>query len=143
MQPQSLNLTHIRSALSVGAALRGSATDGERYGPPPGGRVTGVPGRRAERNSIPCAGPRVYNEAQRPSGMTCARRLAGARTPAPSTSAGPRRPDARIGRARLSLLPALALLLGALSLFAAGTAEAAPAAPTSPNVKVGDRGAWS
>ena len=53
--------------------------------------------------------------------MTCARRPAGARTPAPSTSAGPRRPDARTGRARarLSLLPVLALLLGALSLFAA------------------------
>ena len=71
--------------------------------------------------------------------MTCARRPAGARTPAPSTSAGPRRPDARTGRARLALLPALALLLGALSLFAAGTAEATPAAPTSPNVTVGDR----
>ena len=58
--------------------------------------------------------------------MTCARRPAGARTPASPTSAGPRRPDARTGRARarLSLLPALALLLGALSLFAAAPAEA-------------------
>ena len=59
--------------------------------------------------------------------MTCARRPAGARTPAPSTSAGPRRPDARTGRARarrLSLLPVLALLLGALSLFAAAPALA-------------------
>ena len=59
--------------------------------------------------------------------MTCARRLAGARTPASPTSAGPRRPDARTGRARarrLSLLPALALLLGALSPFAAAPAAA-------------------
>ena len=73
--------------------------------------------------------------------MTCARRSAGARKPARSTSAGSRRPDARTGRARarrLTLLPALALLLGALSLFAAGTAEAVPAAPTSPSVTVGD-----
>ena len=59
--------------------------------------------------------------------MTCARRLAGARTPASPTSAGPRRPDARTGRARarrLSFLPALALLLGALSPFAAAPAAA-------------------
>ena len=58
--------------------------------------------------------------------MTCARRLAGARTPASSTSAGPRRPDARAGRARtrLSLLPVLALLLGAFGLFAATPAQA-------------------
>ena len=53
--------------------------------------------------------------------MTCARRPAEARRPAPSTSAGSRRPDAGAGRsrARFSLLAALALLLGALSLFAA------------------------
>ena len=61
--------------------------------------------------------------------MTCARREAGARTPAPSTPAGaPRRADARTGRvgARLfGLLPALALLLGALSPFAAAPAAAA------------------
>ncbi len=60
--------------------------------------------------------------------MTCARRPAGARSPAPSTSAGaPRKADARSGRsrARLSrLLPALALLLGALSPFAAAPAQA-------------------
>ena len=59
--------------------------------------------------------------------MTCARRPAGARTPAPSTSAGSRRPDARTGRARarrLSLLPVLALLLGALSPFVAAPAAA-------------------
>ena len=55
-------------------------------------------------------------------------RPAGARTPAPSTSAGsPRRPDARTARAHahgLSLLPVLALLLGALSAFAAAPAAA-------------------
>ena len=59
--------------------------------------------------------------------MTCARRPAGARTPAPSTSAGSGRPDARTGRARarrLSLLPVIALLLGALGLFAAAPAAA-------------------
>ena len=58
--------------------------------------------------------------------MTCAWRLAGAHSPAPS-SGSPRRPDPRPGRfrARLSrLLPALALLLGGLSLLAAGLAEA-------------------
>ena len=59
--------------------------------------------------------------------MTCARREAGARRPAPSTSAdSPRRPEPRPGRARarLSLLPVLALLLGALSLFAAAPVQA-------------------
>ncbi len=58
--------------------------------------------------------------------MTCARRLAGARKPAPSAGS-PRRPDPRPGRrrARLSLLlPVLALLLGALSLFATASAQA-------------------
>ena len=67
-------------------------------------------------------------------GMTCARRLAGAPQPAssapsrsPASPRGRSRPEPRPGRsrARLSrLLPVLALLLGALSPFAA-----APAAP--------------
>ena len=68
--------------------------------------------------------------------MTCARREAGAHRPAASIpsrspSSGPTppgdrsRPDPRGGRARLALLlPALALLLGALSLFAAAPAHA-------------------
>ena len=60
--------------------------------------------------------------------MTCARRPAGAHKPAPSTSAGSRRPDARTGRARarrLALfLPVLGLLAGAFSLFAPAPAEA-------------------
>ena len=59
--------------------------------------------------------------------MTCARRLADARKPALSTSTGsPRKPEPRLGhrRARLSLLSALALLCGALSLFNAAPAQA-------------------
>ncbi len=67
-------------------------------------------------------------------------RPAGARTPAPSTSAGPRRLDARTGRARarlLSLLPVFALLLGALSPFAADPAAAQVTSPSVPrNVSV-------
>ena len=68
--------------------------------------------------------------------MTCARRPAGARNPASPTSAGSRRPDARTGRARARrltlLLPVLALLLGALSLFPAGPASAqSPSAVSS------------
>ncbi len=58
--------------------------------------------------------------------MTCARREAGARKPAHSAGS-PSRPDPRPGRsrARFSLfLPALALLLGALSPFAAAPAAA-------------------
>ncbi len=58
--------------------------------------------------------------------MTCARRPAGARKPAPSAGS-PRKPEPRTGRrrARLSrLLPALALLPGALALFAAAPAAA-------------------
>ncbi|MCY4607211.1 MAG: hypothetical protein OXD40_01250, partial [bacterium] len=63
--------------------------------------------------------------------MTCARREAAAHKPALSTSApsipaeSPHRPEPRSGRARLSLLlPALALLLGALSPWAAAPAGA-------------------
>ena len=60
--------------------------------------------------------------------MTCARRPAGARTPASPTSAGSQRPDARTGRARARrltvLLPVLALLAGAFSLFAPASAQA-------------------
>ena len=59
--------------------------------------------------------------------MTCARREAGAHRPAAPTPAGSARPDPRSGRrrARLSFfLPVLALLLGALGLFAAAPAQA-------------------
>ena len=78
--------------------------------------------------------------------MTCARREAGARTPAPSTPArSPRKADTRTGRARLlGLLPALALLLGALGLFAPAPAHAqAPANPTNFQVEVTAVGAWT
>ena len=61
-----------------------------------------------------------------PSGLMCARRLAGARRPALSAGS-PSRPDPRSGRrrARLSLLPVLTLLLGALLLFTLAPASAA------------------
>ena len=84
------------------------------------------------------------SRAERPvaSGMTCARRLAGAHRPAPSAGC-PRKSDLRPGRrrARLSLLlPALALLLGALGLFAAAPAQAQnPATPPNLQVTAGDQ----
>ncbi len=59
--------------------------------------------------------------------MTCARRLAGAHRPAPSVPAASSRPERRSGRSRarlFRLLPVLALLLGALSPFAAAPAAA-------------------
>ena len=58
--------------------------------------------------------------------MTCARRLTGARKPAPSAGS-PHKPDPRPRRRRARFsrfLPALALLLGALSLFPAAPAQA-------------------
>ena len=66
--------------------------------------------------------------------MTCARREAGAQRPAPSAGS-PHKPDPRPGRRRarlFRLLPALALLFGALGLFAA--------APASADVLVGNFG---
>ena len=76
--------------------------------------------------------------------MTCARRLAGARKPAPSAGS-PSRPDARPGRrrARFSLfLPALALLLCGLHLLAAAPAAAqtvtAPSVPRNVQVTPGN-----
>ena len=79
--------------------------------------------------------------------MTCARRPAGARIPAPATSAVSRRPDLRFRRAcaRVSRLPALALLLGAFGLFAAAPAAAQdptpPSAPQNVAVVAGDKSA--
>ena len=77
--------------------------------------------------------------------MTCARRPAGARKPAPPTlAAGSRRSDLRFRRAcaRLSRAPAFALLLGALGLFAAAPAQAqteddTPGAPINLNATGG------
>ena len=65
--------------------------------------------------------------------MTCARRPAGARKPASWTGSRPAsdpRPGRRCARF-FALLPALALLLGALLLFPAAPAWAQPAAPTN------------
>ena len=92
---------------------------------------------------------------QRPSGMRRARRLAGPPQPRPSTptrSAAPgqtpprdrARPDRRPGRSRTrlsGLLPALALLLGALSLLAAAPAQAQTTV-WSGTMTVGDGGTW-
>ena len=102
----------------------------------------GLFARLARSHLTPASASRVYNlpaasgqrpaaSGQRPaaSGMMCARRLAGAHNPAPSTAAASARPDPRPGRPRACLsplLPALALLLGALGLglFAAAPAHA-------------------
>ena len=71
--------------------------------------------------------------ADRPGGVTCARREAGARKPAPSAEpapslsrGSPSRPESRPGRrrARLFGLPVLALLLAALGTLAAAPAQA-------------------
>ena len=107
----------------------------------PGGPAARRPGGPAARRPGGPAARRPGGPAARrpggPAAMKCARHPAGARKPAPSTSAGsPGRPDVRTGRARaprLALLPALALLLGALSLFAAAPAEA-QGDPTPPSV---------
>ena len=82
------------------------------------------------------------------SGRTCARREAGAPQPAPTTepvpslSRGSTPPEPRAGRRRarsLIRLPVAALLLGALSLFAAAPAEAqAPSAPRNVQVTAGN-----
>ena len=75
--------------------------------------------------------------------MMCARRLAGARKPA-SSAGSPSRPDLHPGRgrARLSLLPVLALLLCGLHLLAAAPAAAqsvtAPSVPRNVTVTPGD-----
>ncbi|MCY4430184.1 MAG: fibronectin type III domain-containing protein, partial [Rhodospirillales bacterium] len=70
--------------------------------------------------------------------MKCARRLAGARKPAPSTPAASSRPDPRPGRyrVRFSLFPALALVLCGLYLLAAAPASAQTAPSVPQNVLV-------
>ena len=101
--------------------------------------------RPAASGQRPAAsGQRPAASGQRPAAMTCARRPAGARKPAPSAGS-PSRPDPRPGRRRARLpsllLPALALLLGALVLFPAAPAQAqAPGAPTGLNVWPRDAG---
>ena len=70
--------------------------------------------------------------------MNCALRPAGARNPASPTSAGPRKPDVRTGRGRVrrftALLPVLALLATAFSLFAPAGAEAQQPLPAPSNI---------
>ena len=93
--------------------------------------VTAVPDeyRRAEYEG------RAEPSRRRRRGMMRARRLAGAREPAPSTPAGSSRPDPRPGRrrARFSLvLHALALLLCGLHLLAAAPAAAQGTPPSVP-----------
>ena len=86
------------------------------------GRGEGMPVGAPPCSGLPASEPYTYD---RLGGMMCARRLA-RRKSAPSTLAGCPRPDLRPGhsRARLSIFPAIALLLGALSLFAAAPVEA-------------------
>ncbi|MCY3671440.1 MAG: hypothetical protein OXH14_10200, partial [Alphaproteobacteria bacterium] len=91
---------------------------------PTGGIIDGNRGDAA-RGLTPALASHAY-KCQRPSGMTCARREAGAHRPAPSAGS-PSRPDPRPWRrlARLfGFLPELALLLGALSPFAAAPVQA-------------------
>ena len=150
-------MSEASGSVSFAAAEGISGTAAERS-PPPG---PGILARFANRcltlagasrpNDImvgQSASRPVGQSASRPVGMKCARRPADAPQPASSTpscspvsSRGRSRPDPRPGRsrARLSLLPAIALLLGALGLFAAAPAQAqtAPAAPTGLNVTPG------
>ena len=120
------------SRVATGGCKSGKAL--EAFSP----ALAGVPTRPRALDAVGKARRTVYNQpsgpaaqrpsgpaAQRPSGMTCARREAGALRPAPSAPAASSRPDPRPGRtrARLSrLLPALAVLLGAV--FALTTAPA-------------------
>ena len=107
------------SGLAIGPGF-GRVYNCRRPGGPaarrPGGPAARRPGGPAARRPGGPAGP---------GGPTCARRLAGARKPAHSEGS-PGRPDPRPGpsRARLFHLPTLALLLGALTLFAAAPAQA-------------------
>ena len=118
----------------IEAESRGVAALGfRRCGPAarrPGGPAARRPGGPAARRPRRPGGP----AARRPGGMTCARRLAGARRPAsssPSPAGPPLRALTRAPGASapgpFRLLPALALLLAALSLspFAAVPAAAA------------------
>ena len=84
-------------------------------------------GERPAKGVGPVAGLAGFTAiARRPGGMTCARRLAGARKPASPSRGSPSRPEPRPGRrrARLFGLPALALLLAALGTLAAAPAQA-------------------
>ena len=132
------------------AAQRPSGPAAQRPSGPAAQRPSGPAAQRpsgpaAQRPSGPAAQRPSGPAAQRPSGMTCARREADAHNSAPSAPAASSRPDPRRGcrRARLVLLlPALALLLGALGLFAAAPdalADHTFSAPSNFQTSVGDR----
>ena len=122
-----------RSVSSAGAD-GGLGTPREAL-PPPG---SGILSRLAHRRLTPAPDTRVYNDAS-------GQRLAGAQSPVPSTPGASARPEPRPGRrcARFVLfLPAFALLLGALGLFAAAPdalADHTFSAPSNFRTSVGDR----
>lgn len=94
------------------------------------GRGSAMPARKTPScGSGPTGGLETFAaKVRRLNAMTSARRPVGAHKSASPTSTGsPRRPEPRQGRrrARFSLLPVLALLLAALSPFAAAPASAA------------------
>ena len=134
--------------LRVWACQSSAAADGEWAGAaeagPPRTSGTAVPVMNRPLTSSPASlayncqrpaasGQRPAASGQRPAASGQRPAASGPNCDPHSRLGSPRRPDARTGRARrLSLLPVLALLLGALSLFAAGSAEAqGPAAPTA------------
>ena len=129
MQPRTPHATHV---LPAATALPDSATNGSRDGArlrltsAAAARVYNKSAVSGQRSAVSGQRSAVSGQRSAVSGMTCARRPAGARPPASPTSSGSRRPDARTGRARarLSLLPVLALLLGALGLGHAKPASA-------------------
>lgn len=60
MRPQSPIPTYLRPTISAAAALRGSAGDGSRDGPPPPVCGSGVPGRHEDRRFTSLTDPRAY-----------------------------------------------------------------------------------
>ena len=73
MQLQVLNPTRILSPLFASVALKGGAVDGRLADPPPAVLADGASVRHADLNLTPSTNPRVYNEAQRPSGPAAQR----------------------------------------------------------------------
>ncbi len=121
MQTSTHTLTGRRPAAGGAGGTR--LTNAPKSYPP---ELYNSPAPSAQRPAPSAQRPAPSAQRPAPSGMTCARRPAGARKPASRTSAGSRRPDAHAGRscARPSLFSPLALLLGALSLFAAAPVAA-------------------
>ena len=141
--PRVYNKRPAASGQRPAASGQRPAASGQR--PAASGQRPAASGQRpAASGQRPAAsGQRPAASGQRPaaSGQRHDVRPAGARTPASPTSAGSQRPDARTGRGRARrftvLLPVLALLLGALSPFAADPAAAQVTSPSVPrNVSV-------